>query len=291
LKTRLDEIAGDAGRLSRVLPQRVLGKTGAEVSILGLGGVGILQEGDDDDQCLEIINEAIDLGINFIDTSHGYKRSELRVGMVMAERRDEVFLATKVDARDHDGIMRQAENSLKLLHTSQLDLLQIHHVYDADDVPAMGEPDGIFGTLQKLKDEGVTRFIGITGHPDYRKVQQALELYDWDTFMCFVNPSSFAVDSFEIQIPIARGKGMGLIGMKAFGGCLPARLIGDGPGQAGAQELLRYAFSMPLEQPIEVVIPGVCSVEEIRENVGVALGFEQMSLEECRELERRMRGV
>lgn len=285
----LNELAGRATRYSRVLPQRVLGKTGVEVSILGLGGVGILQIGDDDNVCVDIINEAIDLGINFIDTSPGYRRSELRVGIVTANRRDEVFLATKIDSRERDGIMRQVENSLKILHTSQLDLLQIHHVHQSDDLAGWDQPNGIFATMKQLKDEGVTRFIGITGHPDYPKVQQALELFDWDTFMCFVNPSHFAIDAFKIQIPIAHRKNIGLIGMKAFGGCTPARLVGDVPGRASARELLRYALSVPRERPVETIIPGVASIEELRENVEVAKNLIPMTEEECQELAERVR--
>lgn len=275
-------------RYSRKLPQRELGTTGVEISLLGLGGVGILQEGDDDDQCVEIINEAIDLGINFIDTAPGYKRSEQRVGMVTRTRRDEVFLATKVEERTYDGIMRQIENSLKVLHTSQLDLVQIHHVYTADDVPAMGAPNGIFTALNRAKDEGMTRYIGLTGHPDYPKVQEALDLFDWDTFMCFINPLEFSRPAFDIQIPIARRKGMGLIGMKAYGGYWVAKLIGEGPGKASAEELLRYALTVPTGWPVDTVIPGVWNIEHLRENIEIARTFQPMSDEELKEVERKL---
>ncbi len=281
---------GDESSYSRKLIQRELGWTGVDVSLLGLGGVGIIQEGQDDDVCFEIINEAIDLGINFIDTSPGYKKSEWRVGQVMASRRAEVFLTTKVDRRDYDGIMAHVENSLKVLHTDQLDLLMVHHVSESDDVKAMGEPDGVFSTLSKLKEEGVTRFIGMTGHPQYPKVTEAVGMYDWDAFMCFINPSVYAEEALETQIPLARSKKMGLIGMKAFGGCWKARLIGEDPGQASAPDLLRYALTMPFDRPIDVVIPGVWNLRHLRENVAVAANFEPLAEDMCRALEKWIRG-
>lgn len=273
---------------SRKLPQRVLGKTGVSVSILGLGGAGTLATSEDLDLCTSIVNEAIDLGINYIDTAPNYGKSEERIGQIMAKRRKEVFLATKVEDRTYDGAMKQVENSLKLLQTDMIDLVQVHHIMKDENVKALGAPNGVIRALQKLRDEKVIRFIGVTGHPQYAPVKETVAMYDWDTFMCFINPLASTRPALEEQIPIAQRKKMGIIAMKAFGGGTPAACVGHGPGQSTAPLLLKYALSMPLDNPAAVVIPAVSNLEQLRQNVEIARNFKPMTKSQCEALEARM---
>jgi len=273
---------------SPALPQRVLGKTGVQVSILGLGGAGFLTDLQDQDAIGALLTEALDGGITYLDTAYRYGdgRSEQNLGLVTGTgRRQGVFLATKTEDRTYDGALRQVETSLKRLKTDRLDLIQVHHLTDQDDLPALLGKAGVVPALEKLRDQNIVRFIGMTGHPEYQIVREALAAYDWDTFLGFVNPHPDARVALAEQIPLARKKGMGIIGMKVFGGSTPAVLVGDGPGKAPARLLLRYALS----QPIATAIPAISTREHLRENLEVARSFAPMPAAEMAELERRLR--
>ena len=269
------------------LPHRVLGKTGAKVSILGLGGAGLLAQSEDGEAAEKLVLEAMDSGITYFDTAHNYGkngRSEKNLGRVMSTpRRRGVFLATKTVDRTYDGAMRQVETSLKRLGTDHVDLIQVHHACPRDTVGDFGKPTGVLPALRKLRDQKVVRFIGLTGHPNYPQVQEALEMYEWDAFMCFVNPAEFNAPVVKKQMPYARKHEMGIIAMKALGGS-PGMLIGEGPGKASAPELLRYALS----QPVTLTIPAVGSVEELRQNVAAVRDFKPMTEAERDALRRRI---
>jgi len=263
--------------VSRKLPQRVLGRTGVKVSILGMGGAWFMSATKDKEAALMLLNRAIDGGINFFDTSRGYINSEDNMGLVLAKRRKEVFLATKIDQRTYDGALQDVEQSLKALQTDHIDLIQIHYVFDGDKIEAFGRKDGFIRALERLRDEKVIRFIGLTGHPNYRTVAAALEMYDcWDTFLGFANPLLATRPMYETQLPIAQKKKMGVIAMKVFGGGDPCSLVGDGPGKASASVLLRYALS----QMIAVAIPAVSTIKQLDENLKVAQTFMPLSEEE-----------
>ena len=259
------------------LPQRPLGKTGLEVSILGLGGEGVLSDSADADQAERFLNEAVDSGINFFDTAYSYGqdgRCDRNLGLLMGgPRRKKVFLAAKVEDRTYDGAMRQAEESLKRLRTDRVDLMQVHYVNPRDDVKGLGRPGGVLAALRKLREQGVARFLGMTGHPDFPQVAEAMEAYadEWDTFMCYVNPTRFCKPVRETQLPIARRRNIGVIGMKVFGG-KPGGLIGTGAGKAPAETLLRYAW----DQPIALTLAGMSSREELRRNVESARRYKPL---------------
>ena len=249
------------------LPQRPLGRTGVKVSLLGLGGAGYLSRTKDQDAVTELLNAAIDGGINFFDTAPNYGRCEQNMGLVMGTpRRKEVFLATKVEDRTYDGVLKQVEGSLKALRTDYLDLLQIHGVWEQDDVKGFSGPQGMLTAMQRLQQEQVIRFIGMTGHPEYPQVKEALHQYDFDAFMCFINPLATTQPVYTDQLPLALQKKMGIIAMKVYGGNDPATLVGDGEGKAPAPLLLRYA----LEQPISVAIPAISSRAHLQQNLQVA---------------------
>jgi len=269
------------------MPKRVLGKTGLKVSILGLGGVGLTSKSTDKDAVAELLNEAVDSGINFFDTAYNYGHEGLcdkNFGLIMGTpRRKEVFLAAKVEDRTYDGAMRQAETSLKRLRTDYVDLMQVHYVNKADDVKAFGRKNGVLTALRRLRDQKVVRHIGVTGHPQFPQVAEALKTYDWETFMCFINPARFSRNAFKTQLPVARKKKMGVIAMKTLGGS-PGMLVGEGKGKAPASMLLRYAW----DQPIAVNIPGVDSLRQLRENVELARSYKPLSAVEREALVARI---
>jgi aryl-alcohol dehydrogenase-like predicted oxidoreductase len=126
------------------LPQRVLGATGASVSILAFGCGSRFLMYEDEDKALAALNRAIDLGITYLDTAYAYGdgKSETRVGKVMATRRKEVWLATKIPDRTRDEFLRRLEASLKRLQVSQVDLVHIHSLGHAEDLAKIEAPDG-----------------------------------------------------------------------------------------------------------------------------------------------------
>ncbi len=272
---------------SELIPQRVLGRTGVKVSILGLGGDGLISDSTDKDAVARFLNEAMDLGVNYFDTAYVYGKDglcESNLGLLMGTpRRKGAFVATKTGSRTYDGAMRQVETSLKRLRIDALDLIQVHHVKPGDDVKKFAAADGVLAALRKLRDQKVVRFIGLTGHPNHREVKEALEAYDWDTFMCFVNPAKFSAPALDEQLPLALKKNMGIIAMKTFGG-RPGRIVGTEKGQADAASLLRFAWT----QPIATAIPGVSTLQQLAENIRAARSFTPMSPAEMTALRTRI---
>ena len=261
------------------LPQRTLGRTKIKVGILGLGGVGFLTDWEDENPIAALITEAMDAGVNYFDTAHTYGKdgkSERSLGLVMGTpRRKEVFLATKTGNRTYDGALLEVEESLKRLRTDYIDLIQVHGfgTNEQDDVAAVGRKDGVLPALQKLRDEKVVRFIGITGHPNSPKLKEAIATYDFDALLCFINPKAECRWVEGELLPLAQQKQLGIIAMKTFGGSKPAALVGDEDGKAPAPLLLRYAFS----QPIAVAVPAVANEEEFQQNLLVAQSFLPLS--------------
>ncbi len=171
-----------ADESSQPIPKRILGKTGATVTIIGMGcGSRWLSYGNED-SALEALNLALDSGIGYLDSAYGYNRgqSETWVGKVMKSRRKEVFLATKIEPRNGDEAMKLLDNALKRMQTDQIDLISIHSLTSEDDLAQIEANDGILKTLYKFRDQKVTRFVGITSHTDPVVLKTALERHDFD---------------------------------------------------------------------------------------------------------------
>ncbi len=263
---------GMSGPAEKPLPKRRLGRTGVMVCALGLGGAWWMSETRDKDSVETILQEALAAGITFFDTYPG--RCQENLGMITGTRhRKRLFIASKVKKRTYDGAMREFDGHLKELRVDSIDLLQIHHIDKDEDLSALKKPDGAIAALRSLRDQKAIRFLGITGHPEFERVKECLESCDdFDTFMGFINPSKRAKPSLEEQMPVARRKNMGIIAMKVYGGRDPANLVGNGPNQASAGELLRFALS----EDIAVAIPAVSSVAQLRENIAIARSFTPM---------------
>ncbi len=279
---------------SQKLPQVVLGRTGVSVSRLGLGGACWIKDGTDADDpyVANAIHNALDNGISYLDTANNYNRSQLRIGLVMATRRSEAFLATKFEAglanRTYDIIMPEVENSLLALQTSYIDLLQVHMVNNNDNLAAFGQTNGAYWTLCKLRDEGVIRFMGMTGHPDSANVKTALTMYDWDCFLGFANGLNSSLPYWTDQVPMCRSKNIGVIGMKPLGGGYPSVTVGYGMGQVDYQSMIRYALSVPRGQTVDVIVPGVANYYQVGQLANVVKNFVPMTEYECGQMERRL---
>ena len=279
------------------LPQRLLGATGVEVSALALGGViGMQLPPSADHDPAAIAEQALDLGITYFDTAPAYNngQSESNYGQVLARRRKEVFLATKTGDRTHDGTLRSIEQSLKRLRTDHVDLIQIHGVSGTEDLDAWDKPTGVLTALRKLRDQKVTRFIGLTGHESAIRLREAIERYDFNTLLTTLNPASRRRAFREDLLPVANRKQMGVIAMKVMGGgngCLvtgnPVKKVlqpyhDETAHQVSAASLIRYTLSLP----ISVAVIGVASVEQLESNVRSVREATAMTLVERQELEQ-----
>src|SRR4028118_1786903 len=168
------------------LPQRPLGKTGVQVPIIGYGTAPLGKiEGPDEpskSKAARLLNHAIDLGITYLDTSPDYG-SQPKLGEVMKTRRDEVFLATKINTRRHDDVLEELRQNLKELQTDQVDLVQVHAINTMADLEAALAPDGALSALEEARRQGMTRFVGITGHARPAVLAHALERFAFDTVL------------------------------------------------------------------------------------------------------------
>ena len=262
-----------AGASNAGLPTRPLGKTGAVVSSLCLGGWHIgFAASQDEAAAIKVMHAAIDEGITFFDNSWDYHDggSELVMGKALASegRRDKVFLMTKGCERDYEGAMRCIDESLKRLRTDYLDLWQFHEIIYENDPQWVFEKGGIRAAIE-AKEAGKIRHIGFTGHRDPRVHRLMLDKpFDWETVQMPINMMDAHFRSFRQDIvPICQQRGAAVIGMKSLGG-------GVLPGRAGvsADTCIRYALS----QPVASLVVGIMSMDELLQNVATARDFQPM---------------
>lgn len=294
-------VESDKSKISKeaLIPKRVLGNTGVNVSILALGGViGMQLPPSKDHDPAAIAEKALDLGITYFDTAPSYNngQSETNYGQVLARRRKEVFLACKTGDRSYDGTMQSVEQSLKRLRTDHLDLLQIHGVSSREDLPAWGKSSGVITALRKLREQRVTRFIGVTGHDSAEMLRRAIEMYEFDTLLTTLNPVSRRIPFREDLLPAANKKRMGVIAMKVMGGGNGCLVVGnpykkvlrtyhdETAHQVDAQSLIRYTIGLP----ISVAVIGVANIEQLKANIRYTEQIKPMSGVERKELEKIM---
>jgi uncharacterized protein len=266
------------------IPQRPLGKTGASVSALGLGGHH-LGDAENVRVAIDLVHAAIDAGINFFGTCWEYYsgRSEDWMGRALAGRRDEVFLMTKVctHGRDAGLAMQMLEQSLRRLQTDHLDLWQIHGVTFDDDPELAYRKDGVLEAFELAKRQGKVRFVGFTGHKDPKIHLEMLERgYAFDACQMPLGCFDATFRSFEQAVlPELARRGIGALGMKSLGG------QGDAVhrGVVTAEEAIRYAMSLP----VTTTIAGMPTVDVLRQNLRIARGFQPLSAEEMRAIRKR----
>lgn len=266
------------------IPLRVLGRTGVEVTAIGFGGyhLGLVK---DDDEAVRLVQESIDAGITFLDNAWEYHdgRSEELMGKAIADRRDEVFLMSKVctHGRDRHEAMRQLEDSLRRLKTDHLDLWQVHEVVFENDPELHFAPGGVIEALQQAQQEGKVRFVGFTGHKSAEIHLKMLAYeYPFDTCQLPLNVLDGTFRSFEQKVlPELERQGIAAIGMKSMGG------VGDmvKAGVVTAEEALRYAMSLP----VATLVSGIDSPEVLHQNLKVARNFVPMPADEMQALRTR----
>ena len=272
-------------RVMSDIPLRPLGRTGVDVSALGLGGyhIGSMKS---EREAIRLVHAAIDAGITFMDNAWEYHdgRSEVVMGKALAGRRDEVFLMTKVctHGRGRKEAMKQLEQSLRRLKTDVIDLWQIHEcVYDSDPDLHFAK-DGVVAALGQAQREGKVRFVGFTGHKDPSIHLAMLEHdYPFDTCQLPLNCFDASFRSFEEDVlPALLARGIAPLGMKSLGG--DARQVKK--KVITPEEGLRYAMSLP----VATTISGIDSMRVLKQNLKVAQGFRKMSIRDMKALRRRV---
>jgi len=254
---------------ARSLPTRTLGRTGAKVSILAFGCGSRFLMYDDEEKATAILNHAIDNGITYLDTAYSYGdgKSETRVGKVMATRRKDVWLATKIPDRTRDDFMRRLEGSLKRLQTDHVDLLHIHSLGNADDLAKIEAPNGAMKALLEARAQKMCRAIGMTSHTNGRVMADAIQHNDLDCVQMALNASQNGY--FEVAaLPAARAKNLGIIAMKVTG---QEFLLGTVAGKADMSSLLRYSLSLP----VTAAVVGMPRREMLDQNIEMARNFRQ----------------
>lgn len=216
------------------MPLRTLGKTGIVVPLLGYGG-GVLPRIYGGTGTMEeraaVVRYAYDKGVRFFDTADSYGESEEIMGMALNDIRDDVVLATKVSVLDHTETRKTIEQSLSRLQTDHLDLIQVHGTIGIEQM-SFEEAMKVHGELVKLRDEGVVRFIGLTGHDYYDKVYRMIETGGFDTTLLgygYIRYGEHKVYTHsmlefrEMCLSKAHELGMGIIAMKI----LRAGMLGE----------------------------------------------------------------
>ena len=277
------------------MPTRNLGKTGYKVGIFSLGGQASLEKPANFDVAVPIIERALDLGVNYIDTSSIYggleRWSEQYVGRVMKTRRNEAFLATKTKERTRDGSLRMIEKSLQLLNTDHVDLWQLHDVGLPEDVDAIFAKGGAMEALIEMHDQKVVRYLGVTGHYRPEALIDTVNRYNFDTILMAMNAADTHTHSFTDKLlPLVVEKQMGIIGMK-----VPSRgrlLASWTPPSLDAQRhswegsaiahrpgvmTMKDAMNFTLTQPVSTVIIGCDNIAQLEENVHIARNFTPLS--------------
>jgi aryl-alcohol dehydrogenase-like predicted oxidoreductase len=273
------------------MPVRLLGRTGARVSILAFGCGSRFLQYKDPDKAAEALDKAFEQGITYYDTSDDYGdgESERRLGQAMKSRRDQVWIATKVSVRKGDDAMRRIERSLKNLGMDRVDLIHMHSLTTDADLAAIEAPDGVLKALYKLRDQKVCRAIGVTSHTDPFVLRKCIERNDLDCTQMALNaarmgnasgahPLPPGADSFEnIALPAALKKNMGVTAMKIFG---QDKLSSAAP----AEDLIRYSMSLP----VAAAVIGMPKLEYLERNVAVAKAFRPMPADEMKRLSTRI---
>lgn len=277
---------GVASGQSAGIPQRPLGKTGLNTSVIGVGGYH-LGSADDEKTARRIVDESLDAGINFFDNCWDYHegKSEEWMGAALKGKRDKAILMTKVctHGRGKGKAMEMLEQSLRRLQTDHLDVWQIHEVIHYNDPDLIFAPGGAAEALVEAKKQGKVRFIGFTGHKDPAiHLKMLAHNFPFDTVQMPLNPFDGTFRSFEQQVLAeANRRGIAALGMKSLGGS--GEMVKN--GAITAEEGLRYAMSLP----VAVTISGMESPDVLHQNLAVARGFRPMSSAEMQALRERCR--
>lgn len=228
--------------LAGKLEKRSLGRTGEKLSIIGFGGIIVMDATPE--YASGMVKKAIEAGVNYFDVAPSYGNAEEKLGPALQPYRNNVFLSCKTQKRDKDGSRKELEQSLKNMRTDHFDLYQFHAVTTMDDVKKILGKDGALETFREAKKEGKIRFMGFSAH----SVEAALALMDsfnFDTIMFPFNYTNWYAGNFGPQVlDTAHKKGMGIIALKA---------MAKGPWPKGAPRTNKKTWYEPLQNKEDIL--------------------------------------
>ena len=267
---------------SQGIPTRPFGRTGFNTTLFGFGGEGILRTTGRHREAVPVIEKALELGVNYYDTSPAYADSQDYYGVVFKNdprKRKGIFLASKTHDRSRDGSLRLLDDSLRRLHTDRLDLWQLHDLRDRDDLNRIFSKGGALEALIEAKKQGRIRFLGITGHHDPAILKEAANRFPFDSVMMALNAADIHTHSFIKELlPAVNHMQMAVIGMKVYS---RGRILQ--PGLLSAEEAVHYVWSLPVSN----VILGCDNIRQVEENVHYAKEFQHLSESVMRGIEAR----
>jgi aryl-alcohol dehydrogenase-like predicted oxidoreductase len=284
----LAELNSEAGKNAAGTPLRILGRTNEKITILGLGTAPVGMSKPGRAQGVPVYRAALEAGINYVDTAHNYDDAEDYLSEVLPQYRDKIFLTTKALPHSDDPregakqMQEQFEDSLRRMKTSHVDLLHIHSIGDKPPgmVLASGGP---MDFARKMKEKGLTRFIGVTGHNHVPRFAEVINSGEVDVVMVTLNFADYHQYHFEDEIlPAARKQGCGILAMKVFGGhgAAPGGYSKQGPSAMPASLLesaMRYSLNIP---GVAAAVIGPYTVDEVKQNVAWAQRYTPLSEQE-----------
>ncbi|AGF77619.1 putative oxidoreductase, aryl-alcohol dehydrogenase like protein [Desulfocapsa sulfexigens DSM 10523] len=251
------------------------------VSVVGMGGEGILRTYGKDNEAQAVIKEALAQGITYFDSAKAYSDSERYYGKIWGKNpdlRQNVFQTSKSAARDKKGALVDLQNSFQRLQTSYLDLWQIHDIRTDDDFRAIARPGGALEAFVEAREQGLVKAIGVTGHHDPYILTRALKEWPVDAVLMPVNPVEGNMEGFLTDtLPAAQQKSVAIIGMKVLGAShyiLPKFDISP-------ELLIRYALSFDITLPII----GCSTPAEVRTLASVGTNLKPLSDGEKKNIE------
>ena len=265
-----------------IFPKRPLGNTGEQVSVLGLGGEGVLRSFDREKEAVSLIQRAIDLGITYFESARAYAGSESYYGKALEERRKEIFLASKSHERTAEGALKHLEVTLKNMNTNFLDLWVVHDIRSVNDLDLIFGPKGAVKAFETAKRNKLVKWIGVSAHRNSAILSRALDLFPFDTVLLPVNPAECHYRPFLDDIlPKAEKKGMGVLGMKVFSRGACVKIYGI--------ELIEKCLRFALAQPISTAVVGCDTIEQLEMNVRIARAFQPLTKTEQENLIDRVK--
>lgn len=287
-----DSAFGSAQRqIKDGMPHRPLGRTGENVSLVGLGGAHIGSPKLSDTEAIRIMHAAIENGVTFFDNCWDYNggNSELRMGKALKGGfRRKVFLMSKIDGRDAKSSAKQIDESLRRLQTDHVDLMQFHEVIRMNDPERIFASGGALEAMLAAKEAGKVRFIGFTGHKEPKIHLHMLDVarkhnFHFDTVQMPLNVMDAHFESFAHQVvPVAIKEGIGVLGMKSMG----SNFILDSKTVTPV-ECLHYAMNLPAS----VVITGIDSMDVLDQDLDAARTFKRLTEEQLANLLAKTRAV
>lgn len=270
------------------MPQRSFGNTDLMLPVLGLGGsASPLSRSSEESEAIAIIERALELGVRYFDTAANYGPSETFLGQVLPAYRSEVAIATKTSRRTYDEAWKDLERSLQRLNTDTIDLWQFHSLaYDWDLDTILQPQTGAIRAAQEAQEQGIIRYVGITGHHSPTIIVKALQRYPFDAALVPINAADKHTPTPFITtlLPVAQQQNTAIIAMKvpAYGRLLKPGVL------SGMSEAMGYALS---QSGVHLCIIAAETVAQLEENVAVAQRFQPLTAENLAAIEQRTASV